>query len=243
MAFYVCGDIHGQYEMFMRLLKTINFGDHDYMWINGDIIDRGPDSIKLLQYIMGNDHMIPILGNHELMMYDYLRRADRNWIRHGNGGDITLRQFNELSEFDQDAIKQYIRNMLLQAEIVMGKNKYLISHSFFVHDEQTSFWKDFSFDTAYWTVWNSPWRTYEYVPKYFYEEDNRIHIIGHVPVQNILPETQEGLIPYIDLDHSIVNIDLGAAYAGQDVNVALCCVNLNKFNESPDLDAFTIIKP
>lgn len=242
MSIYVCGDIHGQYDMFMRMLDEIKFGGFDIMYINGDIIDRGPDSIKLLQYIMENDKMIPILGNHELMMHDYLRGHDRSWVRYNNGGGETLRQYRALEEEERNAIRSYIKNMLLQAEITLGENKYLISHSFFVHDEQTSYWKDFNYDTVYWTVWDSPWRYTEYVPEYLYG-DGRAHIIGHVPVQNICSEAQESLVPYIDCENGIVNIDLGAAYTDQDVDVALCCMNLTKFNESPDMDAFTIIKP
>ncbi|MBP5608482.1 MAG: metallophosphoesterase, partial [Lachnospiraceae bacterium] len=68
MRTFVVSDIHGHFDTFLRLLRLIEFGPDDFMYINGDVIDRGRDGIPLLQYIMKQENMEMFLGNHELMM-------------------------------------------------------------------------------------------------------------------------------------------------------------------------------
>ena len=49
---YFVSDIHGEYDLFMRLLKKIKFSEQDEMYVLGDIIDKGKYSVKLIKYIM-----------------------------------------------------------------------------------------------------------------------------------------------------------------------------------------------
>lgn len=44
---YIVSDVHAEYELFVRLLERISFSEEDEMYICGDIIDKGEDSIKL----------------------------------------------------------------------------------------------------------------------------------------------------------------------------------------------------
>lgn len=44
---YVVSDLHGEYELFLNLLKIINFSENDEMYICGDIIDKGKSSVRL----------------------------------------------------------------------------------------------------------------------------------------------------------------------------------------------------
>lgn len=67
---YVISDIHGEYDLFLKLLNSIKFSSNDKMIICGDIIDKGPFSIKLLRYIRAQSNMCFIMGNHE---YDFLK--------------------------------------------------------------------------------------------------------------------------------------------------------------------------
>ena len=41
------------------------------MIICGDVIDKGPDSVKLLQYVLSKPNIKMIIGNHE---YDFLKK-------------------------------------------------------------------------------------------------------------------------------------------------------------------------
>ena len=65
---YAMSDIHGQYELFRNLMEQITLGKDDILYVLGDVVDRGPDSMKILKYMMANPNIIPIMGNHELMV-------------------------------------------------------------------------------------------------------------------------------------------------------------------------------
>ena len=43
---YVLSDLHGHYNIFIKMLEKINFSDDDVLYILGDCCDRGPDSLK-----------------------------------------------------------------------------------------------------------------------------------------------------------------------------------------------------
>lgn len=68
MAIYAIGDIHGCYHEFKKLLKKIEFNpDKDKVFLVGDLINRGPKSLKVLDLIISNPSSIfPVLGNHDL---------------------------------------------------------------------------------------------------------------------------------------------------------------------------------
>ncbi len=68
MARYAIGDIHGCYDEFMQLLKEIEFNSgKDTLYLVGDIVNRGPKSIEVLEWVLKNsNNVISILGNHEI---------------------------------------------------------------------------------------------------------------------------------------------------------------------------------
>ena len=68
---YVISDIHGEYELFRSLLDRINFSSNDSLYICGDIIDKGPQSIQLAKYISKHENIHCIVGNHELAFLKY----------------------------------------------------------------------------------------------------------------------------------------------------------------------------
>ena len=69
---YVISDLHGYYDLFIKLLEKISFSEFDLLYIIGDVCDRGPDSLKILFYIQEHDNIILIKGNHEYMMQEAL---------------------------------------------------------------------------------------------------------------------------------------------------------------------------
>ena len=81
MSTYVCSDIHGQYELYARMFEEIQFTDNDHLYIIGDMIDRGPDGIRILQDAASRPNITCLIGNHEHMMWDYIFRAISGCIR------------------------------------------------------------------------------------------------------------------------------------------------------------------
>lgn len=68
MATYAIGDIQGCLEPLQRLLNEIAFDPaKDKLWLAGDLINRGPDSLETLRFLYQIRHAITIvLGNHDL---------------------------------------------------------------------------------------------------------------------------------------------------------------------------------
>ena len=60
---YVLSDLHGHYNIFIKMLEKINFSDDDVLYILGDCCDRGPDSLKIYLYIQkfDNIHLIKLM--------------------------------------------------------------------------------------------------------------------------------------------------------------------------------------
>ena len=68
MTTYAVGDIQGCYSSLQALLQEVNFSpSRDTLWAAGDVINRGPESLKTLRYLykLGTSFKM-VLGNHDL---------------------------------------------------------------------------------------------------------------------------------------------------------------------------------
>jgi serine/threonine protein phosphatase 1 len=91
---FAIGDIHGCYDQLLELLKKIpiNF-KQDTLVFMGDYIDRGPNSVEVVDYLIKLKKRVPgiifLKGNHEDMLEKYLDGTDR-FTYLLNGGQQTL---------------------------------------------------------------------------------------------------------------------------------------------------------
>ena len=68
MSNYAIGDLQGCYEELQILLEKISFNPQiDYLWFCGDLVNRGPDSLKCLLFLSSiQENCKIVLGNHDL---------------------------------------------------------------------------------------------------------------------------------------------------------------------------------
>lgn len=68
MANYVIGDLQGCFGEFKQLLQQVDFNpSKDHLYLVGDIVARGPDSLACLDYLYQYQDSITVtLGNHDL---------------------------------------------------------------------------------------------------------------------------------------------------------------------------------
>ncbi len=236
-------------------MKDIRFSDRDRLFILGDIIDRGPASMPLFLDVMSRENITCILGNHEYMMWEYLGQKPgemagstliRNidWVREGNGGLETCKEYLKLTKEQQKQCLDYVRSMYLQYELQLEHHTYMLSHSFFVQNEGTLKWKEVAPNVVFGVIWNSPWRIWEFVSKELYK-DNNVHIVGHVHLQAV-HEAEAGMDylwkpeAYITEDGSLINIDCGCSVISKNkfAFAGLCCMNLTEYDKGHKDEAF-----
>ena len=116
MSKYAIGDIQGHYTAFMALLEKIKFDPScDELILLGDVVNRGPDSLKVMRFILAHQLSVNmVLGNHDL----YLMHL---FYTQNQGQDHTLHEL--LAAEDAINIMAYLRK---QAFLIWDKSLNLI---------------------------------------------------------------------------------------------------------------------
>src|SRR3954452_5956815 len=92
------GDVHGCAKAFRALVEIIRPQSDDTLITLGDCVDRGPDSRKVIDELLSlrdRCHLVPLLGNHEELMLNFLdgKPQPDNWLE--VGGAATVRSYSK----------------------------------------------------------------------------------------------------------------------------------------------------
>lgn len=144
---YVISNLHGHMEEFKQLLELIRFSERrDTMYILGDIVDIGPDSIELINDLSLRSNVYPIAGEHDfraakmLSGYEKMMTAMQSgatpdpdfveemteWIT--DGGRATMEAYRELDADAKEGVLDYLSDMPFYEEISVNGKEYLLLH-------------------------------------------------------------------------------------------------------------------
>jgi bis(5'-nucleosyl)-tetraphosphatase (symmetrical) len=119
MSHFVIGDIQGCHDEFRRLLDLIAFDPpRDRLWLTGDLVNRGPDSLGVLRTVraLGAD-AVTVLGNHDMHLLTVAAGHSRSH-RHDTLDTV-------LRAPDRDELLSWLRTRPL----VVRENNLLLVHA------------------------------------------------------------------------------------------------------------------
>lgn len=227
---YVISDIHGEYSKFVRMLEVINFTDDDEMFILGDIVDRGAEPVKILQYIIDKPNIIPLMGNHEAMAISVLRRlnveiTEENAESHidrqdisdimsymSEGGGTTLQDFRELPSSERELLISFMEDFSLYEVIDVGERTFVLVHAGLGNFRNGKKLSEYTVEELIQTCPD---------PERQYFEDGAVYVVcGHTPTKLLSGRWETYRT------HNNIFIDCGATFGSR-----LACLCLDDMKE------------
>ena len=199
-SIWVIGDVHGEYDKLMKLLSQIP--KNDTICFVGDLVDRGKNSAKVVDFVISNDYDC-VLGNHELLMIEGCEDFTNKQLWKSNGGNKTIKSYYSFEyRFKKNTLKRDLKWMrdlpYFKYYEFEGYKPLVVSHSY-IHGiwrgQEYSYSSD-DIDTILWTHMydeNSFNPTKE-------EQNNIFNIFGHT----VLKEPK--------ITQNYANIDTGACF-------------------------------
>lgn len=224
---YVMSDIHGNYRAFCQMLKEINFTDDDLLYIVGDLVDYGSESMELLCDVSMRANVYSILGEHDFtalkMLSGFAKMLESGEAPDGafaaqmkewaiDGGAVTLEGFRNLDADMREGVIDYLSDLALFEEINVKGEDYIL-----VHAGIRNFSEDIDLDAL--TPEDFIYEGLD--PEREYYEDKTI-IAGHIHT-NELPDADPDMIYY---GNGTIFMDCGS-----DKNGTLGCLCLDNGKE------------
>lgn len=226
---YVIGDIHGCKEKYDNMLNTLSPGEHDAVFVLGDVIDEGDDGIEILKDMMYRANIYPILGEREYYAKKLLpaiseagslekskeafegedKELLEKWLSHKS--EKTITDFLMLDDEDKEAVLDFLEEFNPFEEISCGGKKFVLTHSGIRNFEEDKALEDY--DEEDFVFANTDY-TQIYIP-------NAYLVTGHTPTV-VIGKEFAGKV-YAKKRH--LALDCGAAFGGR---LAAVCLNTLK---------------
>ena len=121
MSTYVIGDVHGCFSQLLKLLEKISYNaQEDKIILTGDLVNRGPDSLAVLNYCMADSNITSVLGNHDLYLL-YLLNTNQ-----AKGELKKVVEAENSSEIFEWLIK---RPLLIQISDQSTQKEFIVTHA------------------------------------------------------------------------------------------------------------------
>lgn len=217
---YIIGDVHGCYKTLLALIDKLPNKDNKICFV-GDLIDKGNDSQKVIEFVKSNNYDC-VLGNHEKYMIDTmpLILEDRTNLNHKwvtkYDGDKTLKSYNDLNILQEHLNWLNTLPLYLEYKHLKTNNRHLVvSHS---HILSSWNYKDYPKESIEYKAFEK-----ECLLSRYKSFDNKeiFNVFGHTPIQK--PQ----------INNYKANIDLGCFFKSEHEVGKLCAL------EFPSMEIIT----
>lgn len=123
---YFISDIHGEYDLLVRLLEKIRFSVSDNLFVLGDMIDKGNDSVRVLKELYSMQNVLCILGNHE---YDFLKYYRSLMMNATSDFDLILKKLQEYFPYDSEILTWELLDWMDDLKPFVNTDEYLGVHA------------------------------------------------------------------------------------------------------------------
>lgn len=217
---YIMSDLHGCYDKYLKMLDQIKLQDDDTLYVLGDVVDRGPDGVKILLDMMERKNVTMLRGNHDETAMKVLRcmfddSAQFNddelvpmlqlWV--SDGGNTTLEQFMALSPEDKKRVILYLWRTKTFKELDLDGKHYLLAHT--VPEKERMLEGNLELMDY---ILGEP----DYELQYF---DDKVIITGHTPTGLI----EKAYAGKIYKKHNHIAVDCGAVF--KDGRLGCICLD------------------
>jgi serine/threonine protein phosphatase 1 len=98
---FVLGDLHGAFTPLAELITRVNFNPfEDKLIFLGDLADGWDDFDLCVDFFLSIQNFVPIIGNHDFFIIEYLKtnKINKNWEKFGGKGTIEkIKKSSELA--------------------------------------------------------------------------------------------------------------------------------------------------
>jgi len=257
-------DIHGCLDYLRGALEKVHFSDDDILFIVGDIIEKGPDSLGTLRYIMElckKGNVVPLIGNVDASRLIYIDRLSENadmlfdyivWMRtwHASFYDqlalecgYNINSVEDLLESKNAVLERFEEELsfLTSLPTVVETQNYVFVHGGLAEKDVDA---------------NKDKDLFELLKRDAFMTGTKHHfdkyvVVGHWPVTlygSAIPQFD----PIFDQEKKIISIDGGCGIKDEcqmnvlvipDINCAPDDISFVSYDELPTIRALTAQKP
>lgn len=144
---YVIGDIHGCKEKYDEMLEKISAGEHDAVFVLGDVLDVGEDGIEILMDMMYRANIYPVLGEREYyakkllpviaeagsiekakeVADEEIKEMLEKWL--GMKSEKTIEDFLKLNDEEKESVLDFLEEFASFEEIECKGKKFVLCHA------------------------------------------------------------------------------------------------------------------
>ena len=213
MRTLVVGDIHGGLRGLKQVLERIEVKAEDKFIFLGDYVDgwsENAETISFLMYVAESHNCIFLRGNHDELLYNYLKGKEMApmWLDHG--GKSSIKSYKKLSKTEIDKHIKFLES--LENFHIDAKNRCYL-HAGFTSQKGPQF--EYFPNVVYWdrTLWEMVCALDENISAESDTYPKRLTIfneiyIGHTPVFRIGKDVPANFA-------NVWNVDTGAAFKGR----------------------------